>query len=185
MIKALASSMVGVILSEAYFLKLLISINKKNKLKLDLPDEKYIKELLPFTYEESLLKKADHGKIIKNENAYFNSVTMLIEGIQNDKDLFQAFRERNTEILQGSICNKLLSQYSTIIMILSTIHNSKEHILDILELLPDYAQSFAKVPYSSVLLMAIMNIDSTAVDKKLASQYEAIMNRYYELADMQ
>ena len=102
-IKTIGSSFISVILSEAYFLKLLISINRKNKLKLDLPNEEYIYQILPFTYQESLLKKADQGKIIKNDNAYFNSVTMLIEGIQNDKDLFQSFRERNSDILQSSV----------------------------------------------------------------------------------
>ena len=102
-IKTIGSSFISVILSEAYFLKLLISINRKNKLKLDLPNEEYIYQILPFTYQESLLKKADQGKIIKNDNAYFNSVTMLIEGIQNDKDLFQSFRERNSNILQSSV----------------------------------------------------------------------------------
>ena len=69
-------------------------------------------------------------------------------------------------------------------MILSTMYNSKEHILDILELLPDYAQSFAKLPYGDSLLMAIINIDSQKMDKKIVPQYEAIMNRYYELAQM-
>ena len=123
--------------------------------------------------------------LVKNEDGYFISVTMLIEGIQKDKDLTQAFRERNTDIVQNSVANKLLSQYSTIIIILSTIHNSNEHILDILELLPDYAQSFAKVPYSKQLLMAVMNIDSQKIQKNLLSQYEAILARYEELAQMQ
>lgn len=64
-VKSICSTMISVILSEAYFLKLLISINRKNKLKLDLPDEQYVYQLLPFSYQESLLKKADSGKVSK------------------------------------------------------------------------------------------------------------------------
>ena len=63
--KTMTSSFISVILSEAYFLKLLISINKRNKLKLQLPKDTYIDSLLPFTYYESQLKKLDTNKICK------------------------------------------------------------------------------------------------------------------------
>ena len=71
-IKAMTSSFLSVLLSEAYFLKLLISINKRNKLKLPLPDENYMKELLPLSYQESLLKKADKDKI--SRLSLFNTI---------------------------------------------------------------------------------------------------------------
>ena len=106
---------------------------------------------------------------------------MLIEGIQKDKDIFQAFRERNTEAVSGGICNKILSQYSTIIMILSTMYSSKDHILEIMELLPDYCQSFSKVPYSRQLLSALLYIDPKKISKNLVPQVEAIMTRFEEL----
>ena len=118
---------------------------------------------------------------MKQEYAYFHSVTMLIEGIQKDKDIFQAFRERNTEAVSGGICNKILSQYSTIIMILSTMYSSKDHILEIMELLPDYCQSFSKVPYSRPLLSALLYIDPKKISKNLVPQVEAIMTRFEEL----
>ena len=106
---------------------------------------------------------------------------MLIEGIQKDKDTFQAFRERNTENLSNSVCNNVLSQYASVIMILPTMYSSKDHILEILEFLPDYVQSFSKVPYSRQLLMVMINIDPKKISKHLSSQYEAIMTRFEEL----
>ena len=65
LMKYVSNTFVSVILSEAYFLKLLISINKKNKLKLDLPDDKYINSLVPFTYHESKIKRLDPNKVCK------------------------------------------------------------------------------------------------------------------------
>jgi aspartate/tyrosine/aromatic aminotransferase len=106
---------------------------------------------------------------------------MLIEGIQRDKDTFQAFRERNTDLITSSICNKVLSQYSVVIMILSTIYSSTDHILEILELLPDYIQSFSKVPYSRQLLMAMIKVNPSKITKQLGPQVEAIMDRFEEL----
>lgn len=65
LMKHVSNTFVSVILSEAYFLKLLISINKKNKLKLDLPDDRYINSLVPFTYHESKIKRLDPNKVCK------------------------------------------------------------------------------------------------------------------------
>lgn len=56
------------IISEAYFLKLLISINKRNGLQLDLPKETYIQSLLPFVYVESQLKSKESERISKVKN---------------------------------------------------------------------------------------------------------------------
>jgi aspartate/tyrosine/aromatic aminotransferase len=106
---------------------------------------------------------------------------MLIEGIQRDKDTFQAFRERNTDLITSSICNKVLSQYSVVIMILSTIYSSTDHILEILELLPDYIQSFSKVPYSRQLLLAMIKVNPSKITKQIGPQVEAIMDRFEEL----
>jgi len=106
---------------------------------------------------------------------------MLIEGIQRDKDTFQAFRERNTDMITNSVCNKVLSQYSVVTMILSTIYSSNEYILEILELLPDYVQSFSKVPYARQLLTAMIYINPKKITKTVASQYDTIMSRFEEL----
>ena len=83
---------------------------------------------------------------------------MLIEGIQQDKDTFQSFRERNVESVSSSVYSSILSQYSSVVLILSTIYNSQDHIMEINELLPDYIQSFKKISFTKELLMAMINI---------------------------
>jgi hypothetical protein len=67
-LKSITSTFVSTMLSEAYFLKLLMSINKKNKLKLDLPKDTYIESLLPYVYQETLTKKQDAMRIRKQSN---------------------------------------------------------------------------------------------------------------------
>ena len=83
---------------------------------------------------------------------------MLIEGIQKDKNTFQSFRERNVESVSSSVYSTVLSQYTSVVLILSTIYNCQSNIMEVNELLPDYLQNFKKVPFSKQLLMAMINI---------------------------
>jgi hypothetical protein len=64
----MTSQFISIIISEAYFLKLLISINRRKKLRLDLPKDTYIESLLPLTYYDSKLKSKDPNKICKSRN---------------------------------------------------------------------------------------------------------------------
>lgn len=65
LIKIMTGQFLSTFLSEAYFLKLLISINTRNKLGIELPDEEYINSILPFVYAESKMKKIDSDKLSK------------------------------------------------------------------------------------------------------------------------
>jgi hypothetical protein len=63
LLKSMTSQFISIIFSEAYFLKLLLSINKRSKLHLDLPNDAYIESLLPLTYNDSQMKPTDSNKI--------------------------------------------------------------------------------------------------------------------------
>ncbi|CAI2384831.1 unnamed protein product [Moneuplotes crassus] len=179
LLKTVTGQFLSKIISEAYFLKLLISINKRNNLKIQLPDDEYIASLLPFTFAESQLKPKSSNRIIKDGNDYFHSVTMLIEGIQQDKDTFQSFRERNTSSVGSSVYSTILTQFSSVVLILSMIYNSTTDIEEIMHLLPDYIQSFKKIPYSKELLIAMINIDPSKISSKvIAKQFEEILNKF-------
>ena len=65
LLKMMTGQFILKILSEAYFLKLLISIDKRNGLQLEMPKDTYIESLLPFVYAESKLKHKESERISK------------------------------------------------------------------------------------------------------------------------
>lgn len=65
LLKTITGQFLSTIISEAYFLKLLLSINKRNELNLQLPKDEYIHSYLPFCYEESKLKSKSSNRVSK------------------------------------------------------------------------------------------------------------------------
>ena len=83
--------------------------------------------------------------IVKHGYGYYHSVTLLVEGIQKDKDILQAFKNQGRIEVSNSLLSKILDQYSIVIMILSKLNTSREDILEILDLLPEYTKNFSHV----------------------------------------